>query len=244
MHRSPRAACVLTLAVTLAMSACGSDGDSGSATTTSTTTTSTTTTSTTSTLESAPSTGAGPSDGGPSTVSTTAPGRDDAPDTTSPNLAPTDSPLVDQLLDPTAVGGGYTPDDTLGDGTFDGDLCEDVVIEPTWEDEAGQGLSRSEGDGGPTFFTQAVLDFAEPDTAEAFVVAVRNGQSTCLGAQPAALDIGDEAFLIGVSDEEGTLGAGVVRVGARVTTLNAQGPADPGPVDEDLVRAAAAALGG
>ncbi|WCO68344.1 sensor domain-containing protein [Iamia majanohamensis] len=232
MHRPRIAACAVAAALVLALAACGGDDDSG------------TTTTSTSTLPDAPSTAgtddgatttAGDDDGGPTTT---------AAPTTSPNLPPSDSPLVDQLLDPAAVGEGFAPDDTLGDGTFDGDLCEDVTIEPSWDDQAGQGLSRAEEGGDLTAFTQAVLDFPDDAAAEAFVAEVREGQTTCLGGEATDVDAGDEAFLISVSDEEGSAAAAVVRIGPRVTSLTALGPTDPGPLDEELVQAAAAAIGG
>ena len=58
------------------------------------------------------------------------------------------------------------------------------------------------------------------------------------------VEAGDEALLLVVTDEEGASASAVVRVGARVTVLTALGPADPGPIDEDLVAEAAAGLGG
>ncbi len=228
MPRSRIAACALAAALLVGVVACGGDDDSG------------TTTTSTSTLPDAPTTA---DEAGGST--TTAGGGDEATTTTtSPNLPPSDSPLVDQLLDPSAVGEGFAPDDTLGDGTFDGDLCEDVIVEPSWDDQAGQGLTEPEEGGDLTAFTQAVLEFADEAAAEAFVGEVRDGQTTCLGGEASDVDAGDQAFLISVSDEEGSSAAAVVRIGTRVTALTALGPTDPGPLDEDLVQQAAAAIGG
>jgi hypothetical protein len=119
-----------------------------------------------------------------------------------------------------------------------------VTIEPTWDDDAGQGLSRA-GDGDDLdTFTQAVLSFPDEAAAAAFVTDVAEGQGTCLGGAMEPVEAGDEALLLVVSDEEGTSASAVVRVGARVTVLTALGPSDPGPVDEDLVAAAASSLGG
>ena len=232
MHRPRIAACAVAAALVLVLAACGGDDDSG------------TTTTSTSTLPDAPTT-AGSDDGATTTAGEDGEGpTTTAAPTTSPNLPPSDSPLVDQLLDPAVVGEGFAPDDTLGDGTFDGDLCEDVTIEPSWDDQAGQGLSRPEDGGDLTAFTQAVLDFPDDAAAEAFVAEVREGQTTCLGGEATDVDAGDEAFLISVSDEEGSAAAAVVRIGPRVTSLTALGPSDPGPLDEELVQAAAAAIGG
>ncbi len=225
MPRPRLAVGALAAALLLTASACGGSDDSGP--------------DTTPTLAEAPTTEAG----GSSTTS----GRDPAATTTtttSPNLPPTDSPLQDQLLAPGTVGDGYAPDDTLGQGTFDGDLCEDVIIEPTWDDQAGQGLSRSDGAEKATF-TQAVMAFADEAAAEGFATAVADGQSTCLAVgEPTTVDVGDEAVLFVVSDEEGVAAAAIVRVGPRVTTLTAFGPSGDGVLDEDLVQAAGAALGG
>jgi hypothetical protein len=232
VHRPRIAVCAVAAALVLALAACGGDDDSG------------TTTTSTSTLPDAPTT-AGDDDGATTTAGEDGEGpTTTAAPTTSPNLPPSDSPLVDQLLDPAAVGEGFAPDDTLGDGTFDGDLCEDVTIGPSWDDQAGQGLSRTEEGDDLTAFTQAVLDFPDDAAAEAFVAEVREGQTTCLGGEATDVDAGDEAFLISVSDEEGSAAAAVVRIGPRVTSLTALGPTDPSPLDEELVQAAAAAIGG
>lgn len=225
MPRSRIAAGVLAATLVLATGACGGDDDSGSDPTT--------------TLADAPTTEVAAA----TTTADSEPAATTTP-TTSPNLPPIDSPLEDQLLAPAAVGDGYGPDDTLGQGTFDGDLCEDVIIEPTWDDQAGQGLSQGEGDQKVTF-TQAVLAFADEAAAEGFATAVADGQGTCLAVgEPTTVEVGDEAVLFAVSDEEGVAAAAIVRVGPRVTVLTAFGPSGEGILDEDLVQAAGAALGG
>lgn len=228
MPRPRIAPCALAALLLLGATACGGDDDETAPTTS--------TTAATSTPASTPTTGPGSVP-----TSTTVPG---ASPTTSPNLVPNDSPLGEQLLAPTAVGEGYGPDDTLGDGTFDGDLCEGVVIDPTWDDEAGQALSNAGADGALETFTQSILAFPDDAAASSFLTEVADGQGTCLGAIAEPVDAGDEAVLVVVSDEEGSSAAGLARVGARVTLLTAIGPADPPPVDEALVVAAATALGG
>lgn len=216
MPRHRLATCALAVGALLAAAGCGGDDDATSPTST-----------------------AAPPTTAPVDATTDPAGAT----TASPNLVPNDSSLVDQLLDPADVGEGYTPDDTLGDGTFDGDLCEDVVIAPSWDDEAGQALSRPADDGDLDTFTQAVLSFSDEAAAAAFVTEVGDGQGTCLGGSMEPVTAGDEALLLVVNDEEGASASAVVRVGARVTVLTALGPTDPGPVDEDLVATAAAGLG-
>lgn len=158
--------------------------------------------------------------------------------TTSPNLAPSDSPLLDLLVAPATFGSGHAPDDTYGDGTFDGDLCEDVTIEPTWDDQAGQALSAGEDS-----VSQAVLRFPDADVAAAFVQDLVDGVTTCdPNIEPAELaDVGDEATRLSVSDEEGSRDRVVVRVGPLVTTVIAVTDG-PSPLTDDVVGTIASTL--
>lgn len=216
-----RRGAVIVLAGALVVLGACSDDDSGSddAAATSTTTEATEATD-------PPSTTAG------ETTTTSDPA---ATTTTSPNLAPSDSPLNELLVPPAAFGAGYAPDDTYGDGTFDGDLCEDVTIEQTWDDQAGQALSAGEAS-----ITQAVLRFADADAATGFVQELSDGVTTCdPNIVPEAIaGVGDEAARLGTSDEEGRSDRVVIRVGPLVTVATANTTDGSAPLLEDEVSSA------
>lgn len=167
--------------------------------------------------------------------------------TTSPDLPADDRPLAELLLDPARVGSGYTADDTLGDGSLDTDLCEEVTLEETWDDQAAQALLSGSGDDG-AIFQQAVLRFPDDAVAEAFYAELAAALVTCQpGTETAEVDgAGDEALLATAPDESaGTAVAGLVRVGDLVGWhLSLTGPGVEPPVTEAILTEAAALLAG
>ncbi len=162
----------------------------------------------------------------------------DDPDvtTTSPNLTPNDSPLGDLLLAPSEVGAGYAPDDTLGDGSFDGDLCEEVTVEAAFDDQAAQGLLQGTGEAAVSF-TQAVMRFPDAAAAEGFVTAVVEGIEQCSpGAEITEVDAGDQAVIATDETEGFAIAAGVVRVGDLVSwTASLTATLAATPITDDLV---------
>lgn len=200
-----RALGVIGVGLLVLLGACSDDGGDDDAAATSTTTE-------VADATDAPATTAG------ETTTTSDPA---ATTTTSPNLAPSDSPLVELLAPAATFGAGYAPDDTYGDGTFDGDLCEDVTVDQTWDDQAGQALSAGEAD-----VTQAVLRFADDAAATAFVQELGDGVSTCDPniVPEAVAGVGDEAYRLGTSDEEGRRDSLVIRIGPLVTVAAARTP--------------------
>lgn len=249
MIRSRPVAVVATATLLLVGAACGGDDEDPSADATTSTSTaadggddedpSTTTEDATTTTEDVSTTTAGEDQ--PTTTS-----DDDAPTTTSPNLPPNDSPLAELLADPTELGEGYVPDDSLGDGSFDGDLCEDVFIEAAWEEQASQALRQGTGDDAVTF-QQTILRFFDESAAEAFCAQVSDGLVTC---QPGTTmtevaGVGDEAVLAALVEEGSAVAGGLVRSGDLVGYSSAIGPAEPGlPVDEAHLAAFADRLAG
>ena len=181
----------------------------------------------TSTTTATPDEGGAPTTTAGDTTTTSDP---EATATTSPNLPPSDSPLVELLTPASSFGAGYAPDDTYGDGTFDGDLCEDVTIDTTWDDQAGQALSA-----GGASITQAVLRFADAATATAFVQDLTDGVTTCdpnIVPEPVE-GVGDEASRLTTSDEEGSRDQLIVRVGPLVTVVTALAPDGASPLGPD-----------
>ncbi|HEX7133961.1 MAG TPA: hypothetical protein VF228_15400 [Iamia sp.] len=168
----------------------------------------------------------------------------EGPTTTAP--VPDDSELAGLLLDPAAVGPEFTPDDTLGDGTFDPQLCPDITLEETWDDQAAQALVAG-ADEEAILFQQAILRFPDDAAAEAFTAELGDALVTCQpGTEVAPVDgAGDEALLATAADTGTTAMAGVVRVGALVSwILGISGPDLAAPVDEGILTAAADALAG
>lgn len=166
--------------------------------------------------------------------------------TTSPNLPPNDSPLAELLLDPAVVGTGFAPDDTLGDGSLDTDLCEDITLEETWDDQAAQALLAG-SDEDSQIFQQAILRFPDADTATAFATELGEALVTCQPeTETEELDgIGDSALLATVADESSTAVAGIVRVGDLVAWhLALTRPGAPSYLDEDILTASAERLVG
>ncbi len=164
--------------------------------------------------------------------------------TTSPNLPPNSSPLADLLLDPTAVGPGFAPDDTLGDGTLDTDFCEEVTLEEAWDDQAAQALLAGAGEEG-SIFQQSLLRFPDDAAAEAFADALGEALVTCQPTtETTELEgIGDAALLATAPDQDTTAVAGIVRVGDLVAWhLAISSPGTPTPLDEALLAASADAL--
>jgi hypothetical protein len=235
---------VLLLLVPAGLAGCGDDGDDGDAASTTTADDGGTDGSTTE------------ADGGSTTTdgsegsTTEAPGDDPTTtvegSTTSPNLPPNDSPLGELLLDPADIGSGYAADDALGDGSFDTDLCEEVTLEQTWDDQAAQALLAGEGPDSSAF-QQSVLGFPDAATAEAFVTAVSDALVTCqTGTEAEAVDgVGDQALIARAGDSTTAAVAGMVRVGDRVSWLLSIAAPDQTPVvDEALLAAAAEQLAG
>jgi len=183
--------------------------------------------------------------------STTETSTDDEPTTTggtttSPNLPANDSPLADLLLDPATLGPDFVPDDSLGDGSFDTDVCEEITLEATWDDEAAQALLAGTGDDA-VILQQSILRFPDEATAETFTAAVGDALVTCQpGTDVTPVEgIGDEALLATSSDTDFTSAAGIVRVGDLVTALiGLAGPDIAAPVDELTLTAAADLLAG
>lgn len=228
MSRSRAASLVLVLSLVVAGAACGGD-DGGQA---GTTTTSTTT--------------AGGRGDGPVTSedegTTTLP-EETTTTAASPVAGPDD--LRAGLVDPARVGGGFALDHTQGTGAFSGELCEDVTLEATWDDQASHALALGAGDD-HQLVTQAVLAFADEATAEAFAAAAGEGHRTCLSEGVSQdVDAGDEAVLIEVDSGETSSSLAVVRVGARASVFTALYPTAAGdPVTAGLLVTAAAALAG
>lgn len=164
--------------------------------------------------------------------------------TTSPNLPPNDSPLADLLLDPAVIGPGFAPDDSLGDGSLDTDLCEEITLEETWDDQAAQALLSGTGDEG-AIFQQALLRFPDDAAAEAFAGELGEALVTCQpGTETAEVpDVGDEALIATAPEAETTATAGIVRVGDIVAWhLAITSPGIPSPLDEELLATSAEAL--
>lgn len=195
------------------------------------------------------------------TASTTAPEGDDgsttteAPDdgstteggsTTSPNLPPNDSPLAELLLDPAAVGPDFAPDDSLGDGSLDTDLCEEITLEETWDDQAAQALLSGTGEDG-AIFQQAILRFPDAAAAEAFATELGDSLVECQpGTETTAVEgVGDLALLATAPEVEASSAtAGIVQSGDLVVwLLSISAPGDASPVDQDILTAATELLG-
>jgi hypothetical protein len=232
---------VVPLLVAAGLAGCGGDGDDDDAGTTTTTEAAGTddeTTSTTAPEGDDTTTTEVPDDG-----STTTEGGS----TTSPNLPPNDSPLAEYLLDPAAVGPGFAPDDALGNGSLDTDLCEEVTLEETWDDQAAQALlSGTEED--EAIFQQAVLRFPDDAAAEAFATELADSLVACQpGTETTALDgVGDLALLATAPEVETSAAtAGVVQEGDIVVwLLGISAPGAESPVDQDILTAAAELLAG
>lgn len=157
--------------------------------------------------------------------------------TTSPNLAPNDSPLADLLLAPSQIGDGFAPDDSLGDGSFDGDLCEEVTVESTFDDEASQALLEGAGDDAVSF-TQSVMRFADEEVAQTFLDAVVDGIQQCSpDAEVTEVDAGDASTLLTDDVEDlGGITGGLVRVGDLVSwTTSLAGPGLASPNTDALL---------
>lgn len=170
------------------------------------------------------------------------PADPDPTTTTSPNLTPAEGPLVDRLVDP-AVVEGFSPDDAFGDGSLDGDLCEDVTIESTWDDEASLALSDGHATA-PATFQEAVLAFADEQAASDFVDAVVAAHQECtLSPTVTSLDgVGDAAERVDVEGPPAQTVV-VVRVGATVAHATAIGGADGGgTIPDEVITAVADAL--
>ena len=203
---------------------------------------------------------AGTDDG---TASTTAPEGDDgsttteAPDdgsttteggsTTSPNLPPNDSPLAELLLDPAVVGPEFAPDDSLGDGSLDTDLCEEITLEETWDDQAAQALlSGTDEDG--AIFQQAILRFPDDAAAEAFATELGDSLVACQpGTETTVVEgVGDLALLATAPEVEASSAtAGIVQMGDLVAwLLGISAPGAASPVDQDILTTAAELLAG
>lgn len=198
------------------------------------------------------------------TTSTTAPEGDDGstttevPDdgstttaeggsTTSPNLPPNDSPLAELLLDPATVGPDFTPDDSLGDGSLDTDLCEEITLEETWDDQAAQALTSGTDEDG-AIFQQAILRFADDAAAEAFATELGDSLVACQpGTETTAVEgVGDLALLATAPEVEASSAtAGIVQEGDLVVwLLGISAPGAESPVDQDILTAAADLLAG
>jgi hypothetical protein len=207
----------LSLAVALAFggAGCGGDDDSAPDETGTTTTVDSPTRPSGSTNETEPTGPTEPTEPGEST---------DPPNTTGSepiDTTPNDSPLNALLTEPTDVGEGFVPDPELGDGSFDTDLCEEVTLEATWEDEASQGLRNGTGEES-TYYTESIFSFSGATVAEDFVTAVAEGMQACLPDDTTLRprpDIADEAVVIDVEGPEGTMQTALVRTGARVALL-------------------------
>lgn len=219
---------VLALAVGAGGIACSDDGEGdGAGSTTTTTTTS----------------GA---DGGATTTGedavTTLP--DETTTTAAPSVAGPED-LQSLLVDPARIGDGFALDASLGDGTFSGELCEDVTLDRTWDDQASQALTRGDGDD-RQLVTQAVLAFADEATASAFVQALVEGTRTCLAeGEVDDVDAGDEATIIEIVSGGTTTSLAIVRAGAQVSVFDALRPtAVDRYLTQDLLVAAGAKLAG
>lgn len=167
--------------------------------------------------------------------------------TTSPNLPPNDSPLAELLLDPAVVGPGFAPNDTLGDGSLDTDLCEEITLEETWDDQAAQALTAGTEEDA-TIFQQAILRFPDDTAAEAFATELGDALVACQpGTETATVDgVGDTAILATApAMETSAATAGIVQVGDLVVwLLGISAPGAESPVDEDVMTAAAELLVG
>ncbi len=235
---------VLLLLVPVGLAGCGDDGDDDGATTTTTEADDGGTDGSTTEAGDGSTTTA---DGGSTTEAPSDdPTTSEGGSTTSPNLPPNDSPLAELLLDPADVGTGYAADDSLGDGSFDTDLCEEVTLEETWDDQAAQALLAGEGPDSSAF-QQSVLGFPDAATAEAFVTGVSDALVTCqTGTEAETVEgVGDQALLARAGDSMTSAVAGMVRVGDRVSwLLSIAAPDQTAVVDEDLLAAAAEQLAG
>lgn len=194
-------------------------------------------------------------DDDPATTSTTAPRDGETSSTSAAVTAPgetttTAAPpvagpedLQALLLPPEQVGDGFALDPALGTGAFSGELCEDVTMDPTWDEQASQALTRAAA-GDQELVTQAVLSFPDAAAAEAFVAALADALETCQpDGEQQAVDAGDEALLVETASGETSSSAGAVRVGAVVSTFTVVHPTAAGdPLTPDLLAAAGALL--
>lgn len=234
MKRPARLAVAVVAALALALGACGGDDDATPATSTTTTEAGDGATTTTADGTGTDGPDTEPPDGEPEQTTTTA----------APPVAGPDE-LRALLLDPEAIAEGLRLDHTFGDGTFSPDLCEDVILDATWDDQASQALSTGTGPE-DTAVNQAVLAFADAATAEAFVASLLDGYQACLAqGDLAEVDAGDEAARH-VVETEGitTTTDAAVRVGARVAVLRAVHPTGEEPVDDAVLAAAGDRLAG
>lgn len=211
----------LVAALALALGGCSDDDEPAP---------STTTDSSMAAEPSAPTSGSGSS-------TTTAPDGSSTTTTAPAESGPAE--LRSALVAPATLGEGYAPDATVGTGAFSGELCEDVTLEATWDDQASQALSRGQGTE-QEVVTQSVLAFADADAAEDFVAALVDGTEQCLGAaEGGPVEAGEEAELRQVASDPFTTSLGVVRVGATVSAFSGLRPsaADASVTAELLVAA-------
>jgi hypothetical protein len=183
-------------------------------------------------------------DGDSADRSTTTTSPADAPTTTAAGSGKplNESDLIDALLDPAEVAEGLKASPLPGSGDLELELCPDVTLEATWDDQAAQGLIRS-GSQDLLVVNQSVLAFADAAAAEAFYDAVVDGYAECDPglASEAVPDVGDEAVLLGAAaGGEGTSSVALVRAGAHVVRLDANGT-PPVPGAEPVVSAELAA---
>lgn len=231
MIRPRTAGLALALALVLPLAASCSDGDDDGAAPASSSATTTSST-----------------EGGGG-ASTTEEATSTLPDETTTTAAPPVAGSVELqtlLIDPARFGDGFGLDPTLGNGTFSGELCEEVTLEQTWVDQASQALSAGQGDE-RRLVTQAVLELPDEGAAEAFVQAVVTGNETCLPDAGEVTDVvvGDGGVVIDIPSGDTSTSVAVIRSGTRVVVFDALYPTAAGsPLTSELLDAAGTALAG
>jgi hypothetical protein len=137
---------------------------------------------------------------------------------------------VSALLAPEEIAEGLAPNDRLGSGAFQVEVCRDHTVEATWDDQAAQFLFGS-GGGKPLVVKQAVLAFSAAEVADTFVDVVAETVAACDPAAEAedVPDVADRAVRISAS--AGGVVQVLLRKGSHVVHLWANSAAEAVDVD-------------
>lgn len=157
--------------------------------------------------------------------------------------------LVAALAEPATFGDGLEVDpSSVGDGSFQLQLCPDTSLEATWDDQASQGLLRA-GEAGTTLIVrQSVLAFPDAGVADAFIDDYLAAVTTCNPTVQVEddLSIGERgARFTAATGEQADAAGAFVRAGTHVAYVDATG--DPASdlaavVNDERLTAVAALL--
>lgn len=135
--------------------------------------------------------------------------------------------LTAALAEPGVFGEGLAADPTsVGDGSFQVQLCPDQEVEVTWDDQASQGLLRT-GGAGTLIVRQSVLAFPDAETADAFVDGYLEGVRACNPAVQVEdlTGIGENGkrFTAATDGSPASAAGAFVRVGTHVVSVESTG---------------------